>query len=94
MSEAAVTLLIWLPAATLLPFVVSLATGSNWRGAVIEATLFAALGLLIYPTLLALVGSAFTRSPNINALFVTGFALAALSVVLLRRQSRGRYRRW
>ena len=94
MSEAAVTLLIWLPAATVLPFVVALATGSNWRGAIIEAALFAALGLLIYPTLIALVISAFTRDPNINALFITGFVLAALSVVLLRRQARGRYRRW
>lgn len=85
MSEAETALIIWLPAGTLLPFLISRLTGSDWRGATIEAALFAAFGLLIYPTLLALISVRFFDRPNIEALFLAGFALAALTVLGFRR---------
>lgn len=94
MSDGATALLIWLPAGTLLPFIVSRVLGADWRGAVIEAALFAALGLLIYPTLLALIVARFVRHPNVELLFLGGFALAALTVYGYRVSiAQGRRRR-
>lgn len=85
MSETAAAFLIWLPAGTLVPFAVSLLTGADRQQAVIEAALFAVLGLLIYPTMLALITVRFVGRPNIALLFLIGFALAALTVVGYRR---------
>ncbi len=86
---------IWLPTATVLPFAISKLTGAEWRGAFIEASLFAALGLLIYPTMLALVTARFVRPSSPTPLFIGGYALAALSLLYYRRRSRGpqKYRR-
>lgn len=85
MDETVRAFLIWLPAATLLPFVISRLTGADWRSAAIEATLFAALGLLIYPTLFALLFVPLFGQPNVEALFLVGFAVAALTVIGYRR---------
>lgn len=93
MSESAQALLIWLPAGTLLPFLVARLTGADWRGALVEAALFAALGLLLYPTLIALLLVRFTGEPNTVALFLGGFVLALVSLLLFRRRA-NRRRRW
>lgn len=93
MSETASAFLIWLPAGTLLPFIISRLTGSDWQEALIEASLFAVLGLLIYPTLFALMVTHTIGYPNIESLFVAGFALAGLTVIGYRRKiGRGRPR--
>ena len=94
-SETAAAFFIWLPTATVLPFVISKLTGSEWRGAFIEASLFAALGLLIYPTMLALITARFVHVTSATPLFIGGYILAALSLLYYRRRSRGpqRYRR-
>ncbi|MDI3340381.1 MAG: hypothetical protein QJR03_07580 [Sphaerobacter sp.] len=85
MDETARAFLIWVPAGTLLPFLVSRLTGADWRSSTIEAALFAALGLLIYPTMLALIVVHIVGYPNVELLFLAGFALAALTVVGYRR---------
>ena len=93
MSESAQALFIWLPAGTLLPFLVARLTGADWRGALVEASLFATLGLLLYPTLIALLIVRFVGQPNVVPLFLGGFALAFLSLLLFRRRA-NRRRRW
>lgn len=85
MDETARAFLIWVPAGTLIPFLISRLTGADWRSATIEAALFAALGLLIYPTLFALIVVHIVGYPNVEALFLAGFALAALTVLGYRR---------
>jgi hypothetical protein len=94
-SEATAAFVIWLPTGTLLPFLISKLTGAGWRGAFIEASLFAALGLLIYPTMLALITIRFVHFDSPEPLFVAGYVLAALSLLYYRRRSHGprRYRR-
>lgn len=93
MSADAQALLIWLPAGTLLPFLISRLTGADWRGALVEASFFAVLGLLLYPTLIALLLVRFAGEPPVALLFVAGFVLAALSLLLFRRRA-NRRRRW
>lgn len=95
MSETAAAFFIWLPTGTILPFVISKLTGAEWRGAFVEASLFAALGLLIYPTMLALMTARFIHLHSPTGLFIGGYVLAALSLLYYRRRSRGpqRYRR-
>lgn len=95
MSDTAAAFLIWLPTGTLLPLIISKLTGAEWRGAFIEASLFACLGLLIYPIMLALATAHFVHFSSANPLFIGGYALAALSLLYYRRRSRGttRYRR-
>ncbi|MCM8748117.1 hypothetical protein NET02_03075 [Thermomicrobiaceae bacterium CFH 74404] len=87
--------LLWLPAGTLVPFLLCWRTGSSARLAVIEATIFALGGLLIYPTLLGLISARFFDRPNPEVLFVFGFLLATLTLLGFRRRmrqlQRGRY---
>jgi hypothetical protein len=92
MTEIETAFLIWLPSGTVLPFLISKLTGSDWRGAFIEASLFAALGLLIYPTALALMTARFVEHTNVTPLFLGGYTLAALTLLLFRRRAAGRSR--
>lgn len=93
-SDTEAALLIWLPAGTIVPFIVSWLTGADWRGAIIEASFFAALGLLIYPTALGLISARFTSQPNVELLFVISFALALGSVLLFRRSANRTHHRF
>ncbi len=95
MTDVTAAFVIWLPTATVLPLLVSKLTGADWRSACIEACLFAALGLLIYPTMLALVTARFVHLASPAPLFIGGYVMAALSLLYYRRRSRGphRYRR-
>jgi hypothetical protein len=88
-SDVAAAFLIWLPTGTLLPFIVSRLTGAGWRGALIEACIFACLGLLIYPTMLALITIRFVHYDSANPLFIAGYVLSFLSLLVYRRKSRG-----
>ena len=87
--------LLWLPAGTLIPFLVSWRTGASLRLAVIEASIFALGGLLIYPTLLGMISARFVDQPNPELLFLFGFMLATLTLVAfrwrMRQLQRGRY---
>lgn len=96
-------LLLWLPAGTLGPFIISRVTGADQRLALIEAAVFALCGLLLYPTLLGLLSARFIEWQRgelpVEALFVTGFLLASVTLVLMRRASRrlqrgAAHRRW
>jgi hypothetical protein len=89
MSDVAAAFLIWLPTGTLLPYIVSRLTGAGWRGAFIEASIFACLGLLIYPTLLALITVRFVHYDSADPLFIAGYGLAFLSLLFYRRKSKG-----
>lgn len=89
MGETARALLIWLPAGTLLPFFISRLTGSDWRGAFLEACLFIALGLLLYPTLLGLIAVGIYGVPNVDILYLIGYALATLTLIGIRRRLAG-----
>lgn len=95
MSEVTAAFVIWLPTGTLLPFLISKLTGAEWRSAFIEASLFAALGLLIYPTTLALLTARFVHLTSPEPLFIASYVLAALTLLYYRRRSHGprRYRR-
>ncbi len=81
--------LIWLPAGTLGPYIVSRWRGADPRLAIIEAGIFALSGLLLYPTLLGLLSARFIDwqrgTVPIESLFVAGFFLAGLTIVLMRR---------
>jgi hypothetical protein len=91
-SDITAAFLIWLPTGTLLPFFVSRLTGAGWRGAFIEASIFACLGLLIYPTMFALLIAPFITLSSADPLFIAGYLLAFLTLLLFRRKSRGRTR--
>ncbi len=82
-------LLIWLPAGTLGPYFVSRWRGADPRLAIIEAGIFALSGLLLYPTLLGLLSARFIDwrrdTVPVESLFVAGFLLAGLTIVLIRR---------
>jgi hypothetical protein len=54
MSELLAAFLIWLPLGTLVPLLIARVTGSDWRGALIEASFFATMGLIVFPILIAL----------------------------------------
>jgi len=81
--------LIWLPAGTLGPYIVSRWRGADPRLAIIEAGIFALSGLLLYPTLLGLLSARFIDwqrgTVPVESLFVAGFFLAGLTIVLMRR---------
>ncbi len=96
MSDSTAAFVIWLPAGTLLPFLISKLTGAQWRTAFIEASLFAALALLIYPTMLALMTAHFVHITSANPLFIGSYIMATLSLLYYRRRSKGppqRYRK-
>lgn len=94
-DEVVRAFLLWLPGGTLAPFLVSWLTGASPRMAVVEASIFAFCGLLVYPTVLGLISARFVDDPNVESLFVMGFVLAALTLVGFRRRTRqlqrGRY---
>jgi ABC-type enterochelin transport system permease subunit len=87
MSDVTAALIIWLPLGTIVPLIVSRLTGADWRGALIEASIFATMGLIVFPILIALVVAIFTRDPNVDVIFGVSYLLAILSVLLFRRQS-------
>lgn len=91
MSDLSAALIIWLPLGTIVPFVVARLTGADWRGAFIEASIFATLGIIIFPITLAFIFATFTRDPNIDLIYALSYALAVICILLLRRYSnRGR----
>ncbi|MCX2726170.1 hypothetical protein OO015_01465 [Thermomicrobium sp. 4228-Ro] len=91
-SEVIRAFLLWLPGGTVLPFVVSRLTGADTRLAMIEAAIFALGSLLVYPTLLGLLSARFVQwqaaGAWVETLFLGGFALAALTIVVMRRATR------
>ncbi|MEX2426230.1 MAG: hypothetical protein WD401_05630 [Thermomicrobiaceae bacterium] len=87
MSEVAIALGIWLPLGTVGPFILSRVTGADWRGAFIEACIFATLGVLIFPIMIAMTFALFTRSPNVDIVFAISYILGAISILLFRRRS-------
>ncbi len=89
MSDNTAAFAIWLPAATLLPLIISKLTGAEWRSAFIEMSLFACLGLFIYPTMLALMTIRFVSWTSPEPLFIGGYLLSALSLLYYRRRSHG-----
>jgi ABC-type enterochelin transport system permease subunit len=87
MSELFVALGIWLPLGTIVPLVLSRLTGADWRGALIEASLFATIGVLILPILFALTIAPLLREPNVDLIFAVSYVLALICVLLFRRHS-------
>jgi hypothetical protein len=67
---------------------VSWRTGASLRLAIVEASIFALTGLLIYPTLLGLAGARFVDYQTVEILFIVSFALAAVTLVGFRRRLR------
>ncbi|MCX7623514.1 MAG: hypothetical protein RMK01_03120 [Thermomicrobium sp.] len=91
-AELLRAVLLWLPGGTIVPFLVARLTGAETRAALVEATIFALGGLLVYPTLLGLLSARFVdwhaASSWIELLFVGGFLLAAATLVVMRRATR------
>jgi len=89
-SEIVRAFLLWLPAGTIVPFLLSWRTGASLRLAAIEASIFALTSLVIYPTLLGLAGARFVdfQTVEVEVLFVVSFALAVATLVGFRRRLR------
>lgn len=87
MSELTAALIIWLPLGTIVPLILARLTGADWRGAFIEASLFATLGLIIFPITIALIVASFTTEPDVNLIFAASYVLALVCVLLFRRHS-------
>lgn len=87
MSELTAALVIWLPLGTIVPLILSRITGADWRGAFIEASIFATLGVIIFPITIALIVASFTTEPNVNVIFGVSYVLALVCVLLFRRHS-------
>ncbi len=87
MSEVVVALGIWMPLGTLAPLILSRLTGADWRGAFIEASIFATMGILIFPILFALTLGLIIGQPNVDLVFAISYLLALGCVLLFRRQS-------
>lgn len=86
MSEFVVAIGLWLPLGTVVPLVLSKLTGSDWRGAFIEASIFAIMGVLIFPILFALSLALIFGQPNVDLVFAISYALATVCVLLIRRR--------
>ncbi|TVR72851.1 MAG: hypothetical protein EA415_09045 [Sphaerobacteraceae bacterium] len=86
MSDIWLALGVWLPLGTIVPLIVSRMTGSDWRGALIEASIFAIIGLLILPILFALTLALMFGQPNVDLIFGISYILAAISVLMFRRR--------
>lgn len=86
MSEIWIALGIWMPLGTIVPFILSRLTGSDWRGAFIEASIFAIMGILIFPFFFALTLALIFGEPNVDLIFAISYALAALCVLWFRRR--------
>lgn len=80
MGQSTLAALLWLAAGTVLPWLLSRLTGADARAALIEAAIFATFGLLIYPTMFALIAARFVDQPSVNLLYALGFVAAALTV--------------
>jgi cellulose synthase/poly-beta-1,6-N-acetylglucosamine synthase-like glycosyltransferase len=87
MSDLFAAFFIWLPLGTVVPLLVARFTGSDWRGAVIEASLFATMGLVVFPILLALIIAIWTTDPNVHMIFAVSFGLAIVTNLVFRRQA-------
>lgn len=87
MSELTAALVIWLPLGTIVPLILARITGADWRGAFIEAAIFATLGIIIFPITIALIVSSFTTEPNVNVIFAASYVLALVCLILFRRHS-------
>lgn len=87
MSDVTTALIVWLPLGTIIPLIVARLTGADWRGAFIEASIFATLGILIFPITLALIVSSFTTEPNVDLIFAASYVLALVCLLLFRRHS-------
>jgi uncharacterized membrane protein YvlD (DUF360 family) len=86
MDEIWVALGIWMPLGTVVPLILSKLTGSDWRGAFIEASIFAIMGILIFPILFALTLALMFGEPNVDLIFGISYLLAAGCVLLFRRR--------
>jgi len=86
LSETIWALGVWLPLGTLLPFVVARLTGNDWRGALIEASIFACFGLLVYPIFFALILVRLTAHPLVQLYFLLGWICAVLTSLGYRRK--------
>jgi hypothetical protein len=87
MTETIIALGIWLPLGTVVPLILAKLTGADWRGAFIEASIFATMGILIFPILFALSLALIFGEPNVNLIFAISYVLALGCVLLFRRQS-------
>lgn len=87
MTDTFVALGVWLPLGTVVPLILSKLTGSDWRGAFIEASIFATMGLLILPIVFALTLGLMVSDPNVNLMFGISYALALGCVLLFRRRA-------
>jgi hypothetical protein len=87
MSDITMALAVWLPLGTIVPLILSRLTGSDWRGALIEASIFATLGVLIFPITLALTFALVVRSPNVDLIFAASYILGVICILLFRRHS-------
>jgi hypothetical protein len=90
MTDTIVALAIWMPLGTVVPFVLAKLTGSDWRGAFIEASIFAIIGILIFPILFALALGVIFGQPNVDVIFAISYVLALGCVLLFRRYSNKR----
>jgi hypothetical protein len=87
MTEIWIALGIWMPLGTIVPLIVSRLTGADWRGALIEASIFAIMGILIFPILFALTLALMFGQPNVDLIFAVSYVLATLCVVGFRRRA-------
>ena len=87
MTDTLIALGIWMPLGTVVPLILAKLTGSDWRGAFIEASIFAIMGILIFPILFALTLGLLVSDPNVNLIFAISYVLALGCVLLFRRQS-------
>ncbi len=91
MSDVSAALIIWLPLGTIVPLILARVTGADWRGAFIEASIFATLGIIIFPITIALIVASFTTDPNVDLILAVSYVLALLCILYFRRYSnRGR----
>lgn len=86
MSDIWIALGLWLPLGTVVPLIVSKLTGSDWRGAFIEASIFAIMGILIFPILFALTLALIFGKPNVDLIFLVSYLLSAGCVLMFRRR--------
>lgn len=87
MSDIAVALGIWLPLGTIVPLILAKLTGADWRGAFIEASIFATMGILIFPIVFALTVGLVIGQPNVDVIFAISYVLAIGCVLMFRRRS-------
>jgi hypothetical protein len=87
MSDITMALGIWLPLGTVVPLILAKLTGADWRGAFIEASIFATMGILIFPILFALTLGVIIGKPNVDLIFGISYILALGCILLFRRRS-------